>query len=140
MIGSVVHYKGAEEDQAGFLRRRRVGPARRSKYLHAAGLFRAFCRERRLALAAASEVDHALDLYLVQLSAKQRLPLQQAREAFYGVRLPMIFRTSTFLSPMHPLMDIKGKILTAHVNRVHGRWRRWQHSTPWSIARRGKLR
>ena len=86
MIGSVVHYKGAAEDQAGFLRRRRVGPAGRSKYLHAAGLFRAFCRERRLALAVAPDVDHALDLYLVQLFAKQRLPLQQAREVFDGVR------------------------------------------------------
>ena len=86
MVGSTVHYKGAEEDEVGFMRRRRVGPAGRSKYLKDAGLFRRFCSDHRLAATTSSEVDIALDLYMVRLFAQKRAPLQEAREAYYGTR------------------------------------------------------
>ena len=94
MVGSVVRYQGSEEDEAGFLRRRRIGPAGRSKYLKAAGLFNSFCRDRRMAATTPAEVDHALDIYLVWLFAKQRVPLQQAREAYYGVRFAFDLQNS----------------------------------------------
>ena len=94
MVGRVVRYQGAEEDEAGFLRRRRVGPAGRTKYLRAAGLFTSFCRDRRMAYTTPAEVDHALDIYLVWLFAKQRVPLQKAREAYYGVRFAIDLQNS----------------------------------------------
>ena len=94
MVGNVVRYQGSEEDEAGFLRRRRVGPAGRTKYLKAAGLFTSFCRDRRMAYTTPAEVDHALDIYLVWLFAKQRVPLQNAREAYYGVRFAFDLQNS----------------------------------------------
>lgn len=81
-----VHYQGVEEPVQGFLRRRRVGPAGRSKYLKAAADFREFCATQRLSLASSPEVDDALDQYQVHLFAGEKSRLRVAREAFYGVR------------------------------------------------------
>ena len=101
--GRQITYKGAVESEAGFLRRRRVGAAGRQKYARSASLFRQFCVQQKLPLSDTSEVDSALDMYIVHLST-QKASLQEGREAFYSVRYT--FDLQSFHLPLaHASLD-----------------------------------
>ena len=130
--GDTVKYKGTEEEADGFLRRRRVGPKGREKYLKASTRFREFCAQRSLPLTTTSEVDSALDRNLVHLFASCKAPLQEGREAYYGNRFAFDLQNFHLpLSRMPPCPASSVKIPIWLESLAPGKQRALRHPRFW---------